>query len=77
MEKDQIEIYEKARKRKKKKKRLYYHFIVFLIGSVFLIALNTIFNVGSEYGEWFKYTVVGWLLIWIFHFVNVFVHLQG
>lgn len=73
MEKEQIEVYEKARKRVKQKKRLYYHFIIFLIGSVFLIVLNTIFNVGSEYGEWFKYAVAAWLLIWIFHFVNVFI----
>ena len=74
MEKEQIEIYEKARKRVKQKKRLYYHFIIFLIGSVFLIVLNTIFNVGSEaYGEWFKYAVAGWLLIWVFHFINVFI----
>lgn len=73
MEKEQIEVYEKARKRIKQKKRLYYHFIVFLIGSVFLIVLNTIFNVGSEYGEWFQYAIAAWLLIWVFHFVNVFV----
>lgn len=73
MEKEQIELYEKARKRVKQKKRLYYHFIIFLIGSVFLIVLNTIFHVGSEYGEWFKYAVAAWLLIWIFHFINVFV----
>lgn len=74
MEKEQIEIYEKAKKRIKQKKRLYYHFIVFLIGSLFLIVLNTFFNVGQEqYGEWFKYAVALWLLIWIFHFVNVFV----
>jgi len=73
MEKEQIEIYEKARKRIKQKKRLYYHFIIFLIGSFFLIILNTFFKVGSEYGDWFKYAVAAWLLIWIFHFVNVFI----
>lgn len=73
MEKEQIEIYEKARKRIKQKKRLYYHFIVFLIGSLFLIILNTFFKVGSEYGEWFKYAIAAWFLIWIFHFVNVFI----
>ncbi|WP_117881847.1 2TM domain-containing protein [Aureibaculum luteum] len=73
MEKEQIEIYEKARKRVKQKKRLYYHFIVFLVGSFFLIVLNTFFKVGNQYGEWFKYAVAFWLLIWIFHFINVFV----
>ncbi|MET2983771.1 dihydrofolate reductase [Aureibaculum conchae] len=74
MEKEQIELYEKAKKRTKQKKRLYYHFIVFLIGSLFLIVLNTFFNVGQEkYGEWFKYAVALWLLVWIFHFINVFI----
>ena len=71
--KEQHEIYEKARKRVKEKKRLYYHFLLFLVGSVFLIVLNVIFDVGKEYGEWFKYAVAAWLFLWILHFVNVFV----
>ena len=70
---EQHEIYEKARKRVKQKKRLYYHFLLFLVGSVFLIVLNIIFKVGEQFGEWFKYAVAAWLLLWILHFVNVFV----
>lgn len=72
--KDQHEVYEKARKRVKQKKRLYYHFLLFLIGSVFLIILNTVFNVGDEqFGEWFKYAVSLWFFIWVLHLVNVFI----
>ncbi len=71
--KEQHEIYEKARKRVKQKKRLYYHFVLFLIGSVFLIVLNIIFKVGHQFGEWFKYAIALWVVIWIFHFINVFV----
>ena len=37
---EQHELYENARYRIKQKKRLYFHFIVFLVGSVFLIILN-------------------------------------
>ncbi len=70
---DQHEIYEKARKRVKQKKRLYFHFVLFLIGSVFLIALNTLFKVGDQYGEWFKYAVALWLFVWVLHFINVFI----
>jgi amino acid permease len=70
---EQHEIYEKARKRVKQKKRLYYHFLLFLVGSVFLIVLNIIFKVGVQFGEWFKYAVATWLFIWILHFVNVFI----
>lgn len=72
--KEQHEVYEKARKRIKQKKRLYYHFILFLVGSVFLIVLNVIFKAGEEqFGEWFKYAISAWLFLWILHFVNVFI----
>ena len=70
---EQHEIYEKARKRVKQKKRLYYHFLLFLVGSAFLIVLNLSFKVGEQFGEWFKYAVAAWLFIWILHFVNVFI----
>ena len=71
---EQHEQYEKARKRVKQKKRLYYHFILFLVGSVFLIVLNIVFNVGEQdFGEWFKYAVAAWFFIWILHFINVFI----
>ena len=69
--KEQHEVYEKARKSIKQKKRLYYHFLLFLVGSVFLIVLNVVFNVGQQFGEWFKYAVAAWLFLWILHFVNV------
>jgi len=72
--KEQHELYEKARKRVKQKKRLYYHFILFLLGSVFLIVLNIIFKVGEQkFGEWFKYAVAIWFFAWILHFINVFI----
>ena len=70
---EQHKIYEKARKRIKQKKRLYFHFILFLIGSVFFIVLNIFFNVGKQYGEWFKYAIALWMFVWILHFVNVFI----
>lgn len=38
-----------------------------------MIVLNTLFKVGEQYGEWFKYAVALWLLLWILHFINVFV----
>lgn len=71
--KEQHELYEKARKRVKQKKRLYYHFVLFLVGSIFLIVLNIVFKVGERFGEWFKYAVAIWLFVWILHVVNVFI----
>jgi hypothetical protein len=70
----QHEIYERARIRVQQKKRLYYHFVIFLIGSVFLIVINTVFGVGEKsFGDWFKYAVSLWFLIWILHFIHVFI----
>ncbi|MDH5413998.1 MAG: 2TM domain-containing protein [Flavobacteriaceae bacterium] len=71
--KEQHEVYEKARKRVQQKKRLYYHFVIFLIGSIFLIVLNTFLKVGEQFGEWFKYIVALWFFVWLIHFVNVFI----
>jgi len=70
---EQHKIYEKARKRVKQKKRLYYHLVLFLVGSVFFIVLNIFFNVGEQFGEWFKYAIALWFFVWVLHFVNVFI----
>ncbi len=69
----QHDVYEKARKHIKQKKRLYYHFVLFLIGSIFLIVLNIIFKVGEQFGDWFKYAIALWFFIWILHFINIFI----
>lgn len=69
---EQYEIYEKARKRTKQKKRLYFHFILFLIGSVFFVVLNKIIKYKPEL-DWFVWAILIWLFILIVHFINVFV----
>ncbi|MFK5958002.1 MAG: 2TM domain-containing protein [Lutibacter sp.] len=72
--KEQHELYENARNRIKQKKQLYFHFVLFLIGSVFLIILNKLLKVGENYIEnWFVWVVIVWLFILILHFVNVFI----
>ena len=69
---EQYEIYEKARKRTKQKKGLYFHFILFLIGSVFFVVLNKIIKYKPEL-DWFVWAILIWLFILIIHFINVFV----
>lgn len=70
----QHELYENARNRAKQKKRLYFHFVVFLVGSVFLIALNKIFNVGENIvSDWFVWAITLWFFFFVLHFINVFV----
>ena len=69
---EQYEIYDKARKRTKQKKRLYFHFILFLAGSVFFVVLNKIIKYKPEH-DWFVWAIFIWLFILTIHFVNVFV----
>jgi len=45
---EQHDLYENARERAKQKKRLYNHFVVFLVGAVFLILLNKLLKVGEN-----------------------------
>lgn len=69
---EQHELYENARDRVKQKKRLYFHFVIFLIGSVFLIVLNKILKLGESLIEdWFVWAIFLWLFFLILHFANV------
>ncbi len=71
---EQHKLYENARRRVIQKKRLYIHFVLFLIGSIFFIALNKIFKVGESFlKDWFVWAILLWFFIWVIHFVNVFV----
>lgn len=77
IDKEQLELIENAQKRIKQKKRLYIHFVVFLIGAVFLILANTVLGIGEEvtfFGiNWFVYAILLWLFFFIYHFINVFI----
>lgn len=77
IDKDQLELIQNAQKRIKQKKRLYVHFVIFLIGSVFLI----LFNLGLGFGEnfkpletnWFVFAILFWLFLFLYHAFNVFI----
>lgn len=77
IDKDQLELFENAQNRIKQKKRLYVHFVIFLIGSVFLI----LFNLGLGFGEnfkpldtnWFVFAILFWLFLFLYHAFNVFI----
>lgn len=70
--KEEFELYENAKKRIKQKKRLYFHFILFLVGSVFFIVLNKLLKIGEPY-DWFVWAIVGWFFLFLLHFINVFI----
>lgn len=77
IDKDQLALIENAQKRIKQKKRLYIHFVVFLIGAVFLIIANTVLGIGKDFTiagiNWFVYAILAWLFLFIYHFINVFI----
>lgn len=83
IDKDQLELIEYAQKRIKQKKRLYVHFVLFLIGSVFLILLNEVLGYGKTFRpfdtDWFVYAILAWLFLLLYHTFNVFVthHFMG
>lgn len=69
---EQHEMLEKAQQRINQKKRLYYHFVIFLVGSVFMIILNKFFKYGEQY-NWFVWAISFWAFLFIIHFINVFI----
>lgn len=69
---EQHELLENAQTRIKQKKRLYVHFVIFLIGSVFLIFINKVLNYWETY-DWFIWAITLWAFLFVIHLVNVFV----
>ncbi|MDC6350029.1 2TM domain-containing protein [Zeaxanthinibacter sp. PT1] len=69
---EQHEQLEYAQHRVRQKKRLYRHFVLFLVGSVFLVLINKILKYGEAY-DWFIWAITFWAFLFIVHLVNVFV----
>lgn len=72
MEKEQHELYEYARKRIKQKKGLLFHFVLFLLGSIFLAVANY-FMVFGFISNWSVWVITAWLFILIMHFIKVYI----
>jgi len=77
IDKEQLELIKNAQQRVKQKKRLYYHFVIFLIGALFLIIANTVLGIGKDFKifgqDWFVIAIIIWLFLFVFHLFNVFV----
>lgn len=69
---EQHELLEAAQRRIKQKKRLFAHFVIFLIGSVFLVLINKILKYGDTY-DWFIWAITAWAFLFVIHAFNVFV----
>jgi len=72
MDAEQHELYEYARDRIKQKKGLFYHFIVFILGSVFLIIANKWLGLFSNF-VWWNWAITIWAFLFILHIIKVFV----
>lgn len=74
---EQLELIQNAQQRIRQKKRLYIHFIVFLIGALFLVIANLVLGIGESVKifqiDWFVFAIIGWLAILIYHLCNVFI----
>jgi dihydrofolate reductase len=77
MNEEQLELFKNARRRIKQKRLLYVHFVIFLIGALFLILANTVLGIGSETKimgyNWFVFAILFWLFLFIYHLFNVFI----
>ncbi|PIF00457.1 MAG: hypothetical protein CR994_06540 [Maribacter sp.] len=69
---EQHELLESAQTRIRQKKRLYEHFVIFLIGSVFLVIINKVLKFRAEY-DWFIWAITFWVFLFTIHAFNVFV----
>ena len=72
MEKELHEQYEYARRRIKQKKRLYFHFVVFVLGSLVLFLGHNFLN-SPLLSEWYLWIITIWLFLFILHFIKVFI----
>lgn len=69
---EQYEQYDYARRRLKQKKNLYFHFVLFLLGSLFMFVANKFLNIGTTI-NWSIWAITGWFFIFILHFIKVFI----
>lgn len=68
----QHELYEDARIRVKQKKKLFFHFVVFILGSIFLYIANE-YLVQDTTVKWYLWATSIWALIFVLHAINVLI----
>jgi dihydrofolate reductase len=77
IDQEQLELIKKAQQRISQKKRLYTHFVLFLVGAAFLLALNLVFKFGEDQRyldlDWSVIVVLIWFFFLAYHFISVFI----
>lgn len=72
MEKELHEQYEYARRRIKQKKRLYYHFVLFVLGSLLLFVAHNFLD-STVVSDWYLWVITIWLFLFLLHFIKIFI----
>ena len=72
MDKEQQELYENARKRLHQKKNVYFHFVLLVIGSLFMFIANIYLEFGAP-NHWYIWAVTVWVFLFVLHFIKVFI----
>ena len=72
MEQQDHELYENARRRIRQKKVLYFHFVLFLAGSLFMFVANVLLKLGDPV-IWYLWAITVWFFLLILHFVKVYI----
>jgi len=62
-----------AQDRIRQKKRLNQHFVIFLVGSVFIIILSQVLKVDNFFLRNWTWLIVVWAFLFVVHAFNVFV----
>lgn len=77
IDQEQLALIQTAQKRIKQKKRLYYHMVIFIIGSAFLVLLNLVLGFGKDVTlfdtQWFVWAILLWLFLFLIHVFDVFI----
>ncbi|WP_309641866.1 2TM domain-containing protein [Flavobacterium sp.] len=72
MDKEQQELYENARKRLRQKKTVYFHFVLLVMGSLFMFIANIYLEFGAP-NHWYIWAITVWVFLFVLHFIKVFI----
>ncbi|MCC9042775.1 2TM domain-containing protein [Myroides sp. M-43] len=76
MKKDEsYEMYDYARRRIQQRKMLFFHFVVFILGSILMFCFNGLVQDKNAIGytSWWPYAIGAWALFVFLHAINVII----
>lgn len=74
---EELALYENAKRRIQQKKRLQVHIVIFVIGVILLVVVSKILNIGENLTffnyNWVVYAILLWVSLLLYHLVSVFI----